>query len=388
MKYMRNTYKNQSFLLLAHYATFAFQDLLFDFLTDNKALTVTKANFPLPELPYLKNIEIHISSKGMIHPFKTYSTISKPPVLAYIAQAIQLLWMSLFAIPKHDIVIAQDSLLAVISLIMKYIGRCKKVVYYSHGVGLSRFSHSFINRMYQFLDYIAAKYSDYNWILTTSMLPVRNDQHISITKIFHVPASIPISTINRKNTSTGNNLIYIGVLDDRNGVTLLPKIMKIVLQSIPDATLDIIGDGPFRNELTEIIRSLKLNQHIRILGLKKFHEYSQILTDYAIGLAPYRNETDNLTSKTDPMKIRIYNAAGVPVITTKGFHFSHEIEKYKTGVTADFSSENFSHEVVSLLQNRTILQSMRTEALAYSKKYDIYSIYRKTFSQMLSTPSN
>lgn len=380
---MRNTYKNQSFLLLAHYATFAFQDLLFDFLTDNKALVVTKVNFPLPELPHLKNIEIHTSRMRTKSQPKTLPTISKPPALAYIVQAIQLLWISICTIPKHDIIIAQDSLLAVISLIMKRFGKCKKVVYYCHGIDYSRFSVSYINSVYQLLDYIAAKYSDYNWILSTSMLTVRKNQHIPLTKIFHVPASIPISTIKRKNKSTGSRIIYIGVLDDRNGVALLSNIMKGVIQSIPDATLDIIGDGPLRDNLIESITSLKLNKHIRILGLKKFHEYSEILTDYAIGLAPYRNAADNLTSKTDPMKIRIYQAAGVPVVTTKGFHFSHEIEKSGTGVVADFSPENFSHAIISLLKNKNTLHFIRSKALAYSKSHDIYTIYRTIFSHIL-----
>ncbi|MBI3576825.1 glycosyltransferase family 4 protein [Candidatus Gottesmanbacteria bacterium] len=380
---MRNTYKNQSFLLLAHYATFAFQDLLFDFLTGNKSRLVTKTNFPLPELPYFKKIEIQTSRAGIKNNTKTFPTVSKPPALAYAVQAIQLLWMSHFDIPKHDIVIAQDSLLAVISLIVKGFGRCKKVIYYCHGVDQSRFSVAFLNRGYQLLDYIAAKYSDYNWILSTSMLPIRKNQRIPLAKIFHVPASIPISTLKRKTKSAGNHIIYIGVLDERNGVALLPNIMKIVVQSIPDATLDIIGDGPLHNNLIEIIRSLNLDKHIRILGLKKFHEYSKTLTDYAIGLAPYRNAVDNLTSKTDPMKIRLYQAAGVPVITTKGFHFSHEIEKSGTGVTADFSPTHFSHAVISLLKDKNFLQSLRAKALAHSKKYDIYTIYRNTFSQIL-----
>ena len=380
---MSNTYKNQSFLLLAHYATFAFQDLLFDFLTNHKALLVTKANFPLPELPFLKKIDIQTTEMGINNQLKTFPTLSKPPALAYIIQAIQLVWLSFWTLPKHDIIIAQDSLLAIISLLLKCLGRCKKVVYYCHGLGNSRFSISYLNRVYQLLDTIAARYSDYNWLLTTKLIPIRKTQQIPDTNIFHVPASIPISKINRKTISTGNRLIYIGVLDERNGVMLLPTIMKIVIQSIPDATLDIIGDGPLLNSLEVSIHSLALDRHIRLLGLKKFNEYSKILTDYAIGLAPYRNATDNLTSNTDPMKIRIYNAAGVPVITTKGFHFSYEIETSGTGVTANFSSENYAHAIISLLKNNKTLRSIRSRALVYSKNNDVYDIYRKTFAQML-----
>jgi len=72
---------SHAFLLLAHYATFAFQDILFEYLTSNKATLVTKFNLPLPELPLLKKIEITDSKKGKIELPEKLSPLLSPPYL-------------------------------------------------------------------------------------------------------------------------------------------------------------------------------------------------------------------------------------------------------------------------------------------------------------------
>src|SRR3990167_10500764 len=117
--HFQNHIKSHSFLLLAHYATFAYQDLLFSYLTKNKAKTVTKMNFPLPELPNLKNLEITVLQSGKKEKIIKKKSFYSPPALAYVLQSFQLLQLVIFSKPKYDVVIAEDSLLAALSIILR-----------------------------------------------------------------------------------------------------------------------------------------------------------------------------------------------------------------------------------------------------------------------------
>ena len=55
--YFRKSIKSSSFLLVANYATYGFQDLLYEYLLKQKVQLLTKINLPLPELPLLQHIE-------------------------------------------------------------------------------------------------------------------------------------------------------------------------------------------------------------------------------------------------------------------------------------------------------------------------------------------
>ncbi len=379
---MRNTYKNQSFLLLAHYATFAFQDLLFDFLTNHKVPLVTKFNLPMPELPYLTHIEITLFRNGHIEKSVSIPSFYRIPIAAHFLQAIQLLFITLFSLPKHDVIIAHDSLLSTIALILRLLGKCKSVIFYSHGRDATRFKNSLLQYMYSQLDTFAATNCNYNWILAPTMLPIRRKQNIPDGKIYVVPASIPIKLLTRKNRVNNNRIVFLGVLSYRNGVELLPKIMVRVRQIIPDATLDIIGNGELYDVLLQEIKQKKLQKVIRLLGLQKLKQYASSLTKYRIGIAPYINSLENLTSLTDPMKLRIYLAAGLPVVVTKGFHFSLEIEKFNVGITTSCNTDSIAHAIIHLIRDKKLYGTMRTNALAYSIKYDMNAIYKKTFRKM------
>ncbi len=376
--------QNTSFLLLSHYATFAFQDLLFSYLKKHTVCLATQINLPLPELPYLKHIELTDTQKGKVILTKKINSIYKPPLVAYIFQLFQLFFLSLTLLPTYDVIIAQDSLLAILALVLRRIGKCRKVIFYSHGIDLARFKNRIVNDLYIRLDKIAATNSDFDWCLSRPMIPMRKNQKIPEKKIFWVPASIPIDSIARNKDVKTDAIVFLGVIDERNGAGLLPDIIRHVIQKIPHVRLDIIGNGKLYKNLKQRIKEMKLENNIKLLGLQKFRDYSSILTNYAVGIAPYLNSSNNLTPLTDPMKIRIYLAAGLPVITTKGFHFSREIEKNGLGLTSDFDVSSFARTLIILLQNKKMNRDMRKRALTYSKKYDIYSIYDEVFKKILN----
>lgn len=383
IKHYEKALQSQRFLLLAHYASYAMQDLLFEYLLKHKALLVKKINFPLPELPFLKELEITTAENGKIIKVNKTKSLYSPRFIAYFFHCIQLFFIIVFSKDKYDLVIAQDSLLACVSIIIRLLGKCNKSIFYSHGFDNSRFRNRFLHTLYVSLDKLAARYSDYAWVLSKNMLEVRKKQGIAIEKIFWVPASIPIDSLKRKITVHSNKIIFIGVLDERNGVMILPDIIAEVKKKMPNVILDIIGDGLYYNKLQMKTKLLGLVKNINFFGKLNFEGYADTLTNYCLGIAPYRRSYNNLTNLTDPMKIRLYLAAGLPVVVTKGFYFSEEVKNNNIGFTVEYEAKEFANALIKLLIDENLNKRIRRNALVYSKKYDLHAIYDKTFEKIL-----
>lgn len=380
---MDRVISSRSFLLLAHYATFAYQDLLYEFLTNNNAELVTKINLPLPEQPYLKQIEITQNKGNKVIESRKVKSFYKPPFFAYILQSFQLLFLVANSSKNYDVIIAQDSLLALLSIILRMIGKCRKVVFYSHGIDNTRFSLGIANTIYKSLDRFAARNSDFNWFLSRKMVPIRKEQGVPLKRMFWIPASIPVDSISRKKSVKNHKVVFLGTVNRKNGAHFFPAIVQRVKREIPDIVLDIMGNGDLFSELKKRVKRMKLERHINFLDSLSFKEFSPKLTNYSLGLAPYEPSTENLTPLSDSLKMRVYLAAGLPVVITEGFHFSDEVKKYDLGFTVDFSVDSFSRAITKLLTDKSLNDKIRKRALDYSEKYDLTKIYKSTFNKIL-----
>lgn len=376
--------RQTSVLLVAHYATFAYQDLLYQYLTHKMTCLVTKINFPLPDLPLLHHIELTHAANGKMLTTKKIRSVWKPRAVAYLYQAFQYLWLTLTSPHVYDYVIAEDSLLAFISIILKIFGKVRRVIFYSHGIDYTRFGSRWANNLYQALDRFSARQSDYNWSLSKNMFPIRKNQGIPKNRLFWIPSSLPIDILPRKSFSKSHSMVFLGVINDKNGVGILPDIIMEVRKKVPDIRLDIMGEGDMREELETRIKSLGLTKHIRLLGNLEFREFKDIMTNYRLGLVTYKYSEVNLIPTSDSMKMRVYLAAGLPVVLTKGFIFSNEVTKNNLGFAVDYTVTAFSNPIIQILTDDTLCRHLRKNALAYSKTMDLTAIYNRTFAQIFS----
>ena len=67
----------------------------------------------------------------------------QPTTASYLFQAMQYLLIVLASGKSYDYVIAQNSFLAFISIILRVLGKYRHVIYYSHGLDRTRFGHPF-----------------------------------------------------------------------------------------------------------------------------------------------------------------------------------------------------------------------------------------------------
>lgn len=371
--------------MLGHYATFAEADMLFDYLLLRKAKVVTRINLPLPELPYLKRAEDTVYEQMVLTESKSIPSFVRPIWLAYILQSFQLLFLVFSSKRTYDILIAQDSLVTFLGIIFRTFGKCKKVIFFSHGIDRQRFRNPILNALYILLDSIAAKTSDFNWFLSRNMIPIRRKQGVRDEEMFWIPSTVPIASIVRKKTSKNKNIVFLGTIDEKNGAQLLPSIIAQVTKSIPNASLDVMGDGHLKDLLLKDIKKLQVQGHIKLLGHLSFREFSTRLADYAVGIAPYAYSEKSLTPLSDSLKMRLYLAAGLPVVITRGYSFSDEIEENGLGFAVEDTADSFAKAITVLLKDQKLNQEIRARALAYSKKLDLGGFYDRAFKIVLRT---
>ncbi len=384
---LEKDFKQTSVLLVAHYATFAYQDLLYRYLTNNKTRLVTKINFPLPDLPLLHHIELTHAANGKKLVTKNIPSLWKPRSLSYLYQVFQYLFLVATGPYTYDYVIAEDSLLAFTSIILKALGKIRHVIFYSHGIDFTRFSVPWANRLYQTLDRFSARHSDYNWSLSQNMFPIRKRQGVPEDRLFWIPSSLPIDILPRKRYVANHSLIFLGVINDKNGVGILPDIIMEVRKKIPDVRLDVMGEGDMKKELEARIEELGLTKHIRMLGNLEFREFKNKMTNYRLGLVTYKYSEVNLIPTSDSMKMRVYLAAGLPVVLTKGFIFSDEVVKNDVGFAVDYDAKAIAGRVMQILTDNGLSRRLRRNALSYSQSMDLTAIYDRTFEAIFSRDS-
>jgi glycosyltransferase involved in cell wall biosynthesis len=97
---------------------------------------------------------------------------------------------------------------------------------------------------------------------------------------------------------------FIGMIDEWIDLEL---IRQIALQ-YPHAEVVLIGEARVPTDLVQGI------PNIRILGRKRFADLPAYLAQFAVTLIPF--EITELTRAVNPIKLREYLSAGVPVVTT------------------------------------------------------------------------
>jgi glycosyltransferase involved in cell wall biosynthesis len=73
-------------------------------------------------------------------------------------------------------------------------------------------------------------------------------------------------------------LLYVGQLTERKGVRGLVEEFDQIRTEVPSARLVMVGDGPLRAELRELVRTLGLEQHVHLAG---FIQPEELIAYYA-----------------------------------------------------------------------------------------------------------
>ena len=186
-------------------------------------------------------------------------------------------------------------------------------------------------------------------------------------KIFLSYLTVDINEyLNKKIKYNNKNILYVGNLSRRKGVDLLLKAMKNVDL---DVVLNIVGDGPEKDNLFKLTNELYINNKVNFLGMKSGKELLEIYKQNDIFVIPSREDCFGLVI-TEAM------CNSLPVISSKYADGAYDlIQDHINGFIVDpYDSKLFSKVIMEALSDTNTVKEMGSKAFEYIKKFSFKNV--------------
>jgi len=165
---------------------------------------------------------------------------------------------------------------------------------------------------------------------------------------------------------TSNDVIsvYVGRLSPEKNLPLLLRAFYGVAMTYDHVRLLLVGDGPERENLENLIKQLNIGNKVFFTGMVEYKEIPAYLAASDIFVTPSSSETFGL-STIEGM------AAGLPVLGMDAPGSQDIIENGVTGLITSDDLAVFTAKLVLLSTNHELRREMGKQALIASEKYDI-----------------
>ena len=302
----------------------------------------------LLEESYKLQSEAEVYSVGSsFRNFKAFHWRAPEPIL-YIKDFIYTVFWTLSTGQKYGVFFGINNLNAFAGLVLKKLGKVEKVVYYTIDLYPKRFGNRFINWVYHKLDKFCVKNSDETWNVSPFLVEYRERKGMrgyDYSRQFTVPIGIWFDEMDRvaEDKVKMTKIVYVGHLKALYGVDLAVRALPFIKKVIPKIKLEIIGSGEQHEELEKLADTLKVSDCIKFYGWKEKKDAEKLLSDGAVGLAPFNTDVDEKIKNADPAKIKDYMALGLPVVMTNASLNASTISKKKCGIIVDYDPESLAN---------------------------------------------
>lgn len=163
-----------------------------------------------------------------------------------------------------------------------------------------------------------------------------------------VPCGVEVPSEPPPLDTAAHRIVTVGRLVPKKGVLTLVKAFQLVHQQVPDATLDIIGDGLLRPQLEVAIAAAGLEDHVRLLGPRTHDECLAAIDGASVFALACEIDTDG-DSDALPVVLREAMARARPVVTTAVAGIPEVIDESTGWVVAQRDPEVLARALVEAL---------------------------------------
>lgn len=152
-------------------------------------------------------------------------------------------------------------------------------------------------------------------------------------------------------------LTYIGGFDYHRGLEHVVSSIPMILKSIPEFKLILVGTGSNKTELEELSKKLEVNEYVSFEGWQPPSTLSSYLKASNIGLISHlkSKHTDN----TIPHKLFQYMLLKRPIISSNCKPLERIINKEECGLVYKSNDKNeLAEKVIELLSNEDLQEKM------------------------------
>jgi glycosyltransferase involved in cell wall biosynthesis len=168
----------------------------------------------------------------------------------------------------------------------------------------------------------------------------------------------------RRIPSNKKILLYVGRLAREKSVNFLIESFQNIHARFPDTVLVLVGNGSEKENLTKLVKSLKLQNSVYFIGSVKYSNIAKVYADADLFVFSSQTETQG-------MVVLEAFASGLPVISLEDDVFNGVIENGKNGFTVKKDSEAFSKKVIKLLNDPNLMEKFSKEAHKTAEKFSV-----------------
>lgn len=384
----KDDYKNLNVVVVTHEATTGPAHELRDFLIP-RARNLLFIAHPLLFLPKMREKSSYYEKYADGKLIKKHEAFhwQGPEYLCYLKDCFYTLFWVIISGRKYGLFVGSGNINALTGLVLKKLERAKKVIFYCIDYVPQRFSNRWANNLYHLIDKICAENCDFTWNLSPRMVEGREKRwKKKLPRQTVVPHGVHFNRIRRPPFAKINKkeIVYMGTILKQQGIQIVLRALPEIRRKVEDVHFTIIGSGPYKKRLKDLVKKLNLEKIVTFTGYIKSHkELENKLARAAIAVAPYGSVIDQFSYYADPGKVKIYLGAGLPVIITDVPHIAKEIRRKKCGIVVNYKKEDVSRAIMELMKDEEKLRIYRENAIKYARQFDWDRIFTKTFGESL-----
>lgn len=182
------------------------------------------------------------------------------------------------------------------------------------------------------------------------------------------PSVKPIYEIN----DFHHQILYVGRLEKRKGLSILLRALPLVKQKIPDATLMVVGHGPEENYYHQLVRDLRIKNSVKFFGFVQNVDLPKYYASCDLYCVP--------TPAPEATSIVILEAmaAGKPIVASDLSGYRELIGNNENGLLFEVNNpDDLALKIIKLFQSDTLRTKLVKSALKTVVEYDWRNVTKK-----------
>jgi glycosyltransferase involved in cell wall biosynthesis len=263
-------------------------------------------------------------------------------------------------------------------LAARRLGRTGLVVYWGVDFVESRFGGGPLTGIYERLEGYCCRRADARFELTAAMRDGRDRRHrregerLAPVRVVPMGGWTALAPKTTEESRRRRVVVYMGHLLPRQGLLELLEAIRVLVDRKVEVRLELIGRGSQEGQLRERSKQLGLDSRVTFRGFIEDHrELERLVSDGTVGVAPYATgDRSSFTAFADPGKLKVYLAAGLPIVTTNVAPVAGELAEAGAALLVDFEPAAIAAGIEKLLDSAPEWRSHRRAALQLAEAYD------------------
>ena len=173
-----------------------------------------------------------------------------------------------------------------------------------------------------------------------------------------------------ENENKNNKFLFVGRLSKEKGCASLIRAIKKVKQEYPDVKLNIIGDGPERNRLNNLVIKMGLENNVDLLGTIEHASLSEYYRNSSALIVP------SIGSESFGLVILEAYANLLPVIGSDRGSIPELVENKKTGLLFGADDINdLAEKIIFIIKNPSVINIMKDNIKSVMGKFPTRQSY-------------